>query len=100
MIRRPPRSTLFPYTTLFRRRDVERPKRPLVVRNVRTDDDLHAVGRVGLGVVHHHVHASPARGGGARVVDPEFLAPYLAARAYRARPVDGRVWVRRCVRAL
>src|SRR3989442_9119514 len=26
MIRRPPRSTLFPYTTLFRSRDVEHPR--------------------------------------------------------------------------
>src|SRR5688572_32018157 len=28
MIRRPPRSTLFPYTTLFRSRDVERGSEP------------------------------------------------------------------------
>src|SRR3712207_7741615 len=30
MIRRPPRSTLFPYTTLFRSRGHERGQRPLV----------------------------------------------------------------------
>src|SRR2546422_1383916 len=29
MIRRPPRSTLFPYTTLFRSRDAQRPAPPL-----------------------------------------------------------------------
>src|SRR3712207_7037007 len=33
MIRRPPRSTLFPYTTLFRSRGAERePGRPVVLR--------------------------------------------------------------------
>src|SRR5256885_10433159 len=32
MIRRPPRSTLFPYTTLFRSRGVERGARPRAVR--------------------------------------------------------------------
>src|SRR3989449_7878760 len=68
MIRRPPRSTLFPYTTLFR--------------------SLHAVGRVGFGVVHHHVHAAPARGRGASVVDPKLVVPYLAARADRERFVE------------
>src|SRR2546429_4036136 len=29
MIRRPPRSTLFPYTTLFRSLDLRRPRKPL-----------------------------------------------------------------------
>src|SRR3712207_7735544 len=33
MIRRPPRSTLFPYTTLFRSREgADRPQRPVLVR--------------------------------------------------------------------
>src|SRR3712207_7119561 len=35
MIRRPPRSTLFPYTTLFRSGGVD-PKFPLTLRNVQT----------------------------------------------------------------
>jgi len=51
-------------------------------------NDLHAVGRVGFGVVHHHVHAAPARGRGAGVVDPELVAPHLAARADRDRLVE------------
>src|SRR5438874_4589117 len=32
MIRRPPRSTLFPYTTLFRSRSAARPEPPLTYR--------------------------------------------------------------------
>src|SRR2546429_4345079 len=32
MIRRPPRSTLFPYTTLFRSRDAQRGERPAAAR--------------------------------------------------------------------
>src|SRR5438067_9864692 len=37
MIRRPPRSTLFPYTTLFRSRD---PRGQLPARRLRRDDRL------------------------------------------------------------
>src|SRR3712207_8808882 len=39
MMRRPPRSTLFPYTTLFRSRDVD-PRRPVDVRQVLVDFPL------------------------------------------------------------
>src|SRR5438477_8422007 len=44
MIRRPPRSTLFPYTTLFRSEQGRHPRRPGVSRprEYRHDDDLHA----------------------------------------------------------
>src|SRR2546430_11714104 len=42
MIRRPPRSTLFPYTTLFRSRDV-------------AETEI-IVGRTGLGINQPHVH--------------------------------------------
>src|SRR5438270_5325315 len=45
MIRRPPRSTLFPYTTLFRSRDV------LAARG--DDDVLHAVGDVEITFIVH-----------------------------------------------
>src|SRR2546430_5145200 len=38
MIRRPPRSTLFPYTTLFRSRTVPRERRRASVRARRRDD--------------------------------------------------------------
>src|SRR3712207_7974007 len=34
MIRRPPRSTLFPYTTLFRSRPIEMPEQGLQLRHV------------------------------------------------------------------
>src|SRR5256885_9662964 len=39
MIRRPPRSTLFPYTTLFRSREIGQ----VLVEVARVDDDLEAL---------------------------------------------------------
>src|SRR2546422_8135645 len=39
MIRRPPRSTLFPYTTLFRSPQVEPPKRDVELRVHRPGED-------------------------------------------------------------
>src|SRR3712207_6943114 len=55
MIRRPPRSTLFPYTTLFR---------SLVARLYAPNelDELHAVGRIKE--VHGDAPIGPVRGGG------------------------------------
>src|SRR2546430_5409003 len=47
MIRRPPRSTLFPYTTLFRSPDPDQTDR--------------ALGRVGKGVRHERVYALTTR---------------------------------------
>src|SRR2546430_6973719 len=52
MIRRPPRSTLFPYTTLFRSVPVEPGKIEVEHDDVRTDaidlvERLHAVARLG-----------------------------------------------------
>src|SRR5256885_7917037 len=45
MIRRPPRSTLFPYTTLFRSQDRDQQDHALdqVLRRVRDVEDRHAV---------------------------------------------------------
>src|SRR3712207_7031155 len=43
MIRRPPRSTLFPYTTLFRSVDVRR-RRDVEVHDVRDRGDVEAAG--------------------------------------------------------
>src|SRR2546425_3626856 len=43
MIRRPPRSTLFPYTTLFRSRVVEAHVQPAVLARDRVDKSLHVV---------------------------------------------------------
>src|SRR5256885_2906591 len=40
MIRRPPRSTLFPYTTLFRSRQTDRPIRPLFPEGYKDDVQL------------------------------------------------------------
>src|SRR5437660_8031760 len=48
MIRRPPRSTLFPYTTLFRSPDLEplgEPPRDLREQRARRDRSDHTVGR-------------------------------------------------------
>src|SRR3712207_8220811 len=51
MIRRPPRSTLFPYTTLVRSRGVDDPDRPVVLprhrRPVRVEAPAHAQVREG-----------------------------------------------------
>src|SRR5256885_7040134 len=56
MIRRPPRSTLFPYTTLFRSR---------LLRQLRRDDEIHAalvvLGRVVVPVVLERVDATRQR---------------------------------------
>src|SRR2546422_3243682 len=54
MIRRPPRSTLFPYTTLFRSRLRRKPIRP-VAQNTQpraqpTWDETHSVRRVPSGI--------------------------------------------------
>src|SRR2546425_7721809 len=58
MIRRPPRSTLFPYTTLFRSGGVPQAARPLPRR-----EPAGAERTVGGGVSHQspHVHAAAAR---------------------------------------
>src|SRR3712207_8302183 len=52
MIRRPPRSTLFPYTTLFRSDNAGRVKR------VAGDQELHAVTAVQIGSDDHTLAAS------------------------------------------
>src|SRR5438445_5549016 len=41
MMRRPPRSTLFPYTTLFRSGEVDHEHRPALARAQRGADALH-----------------------------------------------------------
>src|SRR3712207_8414195 len=64
MIRRPPRSTLFPYTTLFRSRDHRTRRRPRdrePVRPRRFHAQLAAPAPVGVPV------GQPLRGGGARL---------------------------------
>src|SRR3989449_6481971 len=53
MIRRPPRSTLFPYTTLFRSRDGRSEGGPAGVRGLRAlGDDQRAAARVESGARH------------------------------------------------
>src|SRR2546422_6609428 len=47
MIRRPPRSTLFPYTTLFRSGRRPRPRQPRVASRPRPDPRRRTRGRVG-----------------------------------------------------
>src|SRR2546430_14588675 len=52
MIRRPPRSTLFPYTTLFRSHEREEPDEVAVRHFLRRDEGEHEAGReVGDGAV-------------------------------------------------
>src|SRR3712207_8303559 len=46
MIRRPPRSTLFPYTTLFRSRVAHQLQRPEVAGTPHVADDRHALAQL------------------------------------------------------
>src|SRR2546422_3883091 len=55
MIRRPPRSTLFPYTTLFRSENVGRVERDAVVRR---ESLPHRVKRAGADVAENHAQRS------------------------------------------
>src|SRR3712207_7081836 len=57
MIRRPPRSTLFPYTTLFRSRGAETCPRPLRHR----PGDLGADGPVGVERLRRDIEQRPLR---------------------------------------
>src|SRR3712207_7199261 len=59
MIRRPPRSTLFPYTTLFRSRDLllELAARSVHAHDAGVDRDGHAVGH-GDGLLRSEEHTS------------------------------------------
>src|SRR3712207_8634056 len=50
MIRRPPRSTLFPYTTLFRSASVRESRVERISLRGRGDDELNGLGR-GIGLV-------------------------------------------------
>src|SRR5256885_10939670 len=64
MIRRPPRSTLFPYTTLFRSA-LEQGERPVVgiehhllrLARITTHKQHAAVAETDMGGLHHHRHA-------------------------------------------
>src|SRR2546422_9696840 len=77
MIRRPPRSTLFPYTTLFRSRH-HTPPRERLARRRESRLDLGGVVRV---VVHHH-HAS-------HFTHPLEAAPHSGEfRERRERPLE------------
>src|SRR3712207_8527701 len=66
MIRRPPRSTLFPYTTLFRSEVDEAPVQPELVRRIAEGEDLEGL-VVGILVervlldVHHALDAVVVR---------------------------------------
>src|SRR3712207_8121935 len=48
MIRRPPRSTLFPYTTLFRSLDVDHHERPVDVQAVAREGDAEQLDTLAL----------------------------------------------------
>src|SRR5690348_7413050 len=55
MIRRPPRSTLFPYTTLFRSVRLSLPHAPGIYRMLRTDGSVLYVGKAAS--LHHRVNS-------------------------------------------
>src|SRR2546430_11301015 len=58
MIRRPPRSTLFPYTTLFRSRALERQRGPQLVRGVGHEPALRGECRIQTGQQRSEEHTS------------------------------------------
>src|SRR3712207_9440203 len=68
MIRRPPRSTLFPYTTLFRSREPEDQDQDAGEPERGERQDVDPLGRQGLGAQPGHGHAVPPvpHGGEAR----------------------------------
>src|SRR2546430_11831831 len=68
MIRRPPRSTLFPYTTLFRSNRIEG---PLVVRRVRIEQRLDCISDGGLRRARRAIYVTPDLRRGAREVRSE-----------------------------
>src|SRR3712207_8208458 len=68
MIRRPPRSTLFPYTTLFRSADFGRQRRQLLPRGAHDDN--------GTGRAPRHDAAHAAQEGGAVPVQPRLRPPH------------------------
>src|SRR3712207_8685883 len=68
MIRRPPRSTLFPYTTLFRSQDVRRQRRGEDLAQEPADVRALLARLVDHGVPGHQGRAEKAGGDGDRVV--------------------------------
>src|ERR1044072_5098285 len=89
MIRRPPRSTLFPYTTLFRSVDLHRVTRPAVAflhagRDEQPDAVVFLIGHgdVGLDAGVVRVELAAQHGAISRA-DPEASAPRHVASARR-----------------
>src|SRR3712207_7508568 len=82
MIRRPPRSTLFPYTTLFRSRLHRPARRHRGLRGARGDRRRHVAvaGARGLGLA--RPGRGPAGGGGERVRRSEEHTSELQSRQY------------------
>src|SRR2546426_11529829 len=87
MIRRPPRSTLFPYTTLFRSRGRGDPLKAQAAR-LRRDrrEEPHLLARGG-----HGVYVGPARANqNGRRGGPRLLDPRKVPLPPEAAPHDGR----------
>src|SRR3989338_1642465 len=86
MIRRPPRSTLFPYTTLFRSRGMHRPaplrelRHPLLLNGVQgaEHDDRHR-GPVQV-IAYAEIPVRVSRHEAARVHEPDFPEERMARR--------------------
>src|SRR3712207_7662188 len=69
MIRRPPRSTLFPYTTLFRSREPQQVARLVLGLELAPAEEVaQRVDRVGDVVQHEHAHRSTPQQPGERGV--------------------------------
>src|SRR2546422_1849865 len=85
MIRRPPRSTLFPYTTLFRSRPGEQPERRERIHHLEHRQPVHA----GRAVTHHRGSRALRPRVGEEVVGVEPLA--LEREEKAARPQASRV---------
>src|ERR1039458_10761443 len=86
MIRRPPRSTLFPYPTLFRSRDADRTAGHLTVLD---DVVVDPRGRIdGKRETDALIAAGTRRDGR---IDADHFAAHVEQRAARIARVDGRV---------
>src|SRR2546429_7847793 len=75
MIRRPPRSTLFPYTTLFR-------SRRLAARGIKAADVREMVCEVGEGTVHRLWEPLVAKQRPANGYAGKFSTPYCIAAGF------------------
>src|SRR5256885_4834214 len=80
MIRRPPRSTLFPYTTLFRSKSLSPGKRESIEKAVSSFMSANSVPGIGVAVV---LEGEPAWSAGFGMADLEDFAPATSSTLFR-----------------